>query len=116
MAPEPGFVGRVLGEFEAERSEAFDLGVEVFAFEVERDGRRSFGVDWGHTPYRSCFCLRRDVHRQSRFAVRTLKPCISRQGIDNANQAELFKKLDRLDGEVAVDSDLVEVHGFMSCH
>ena len=110
MAPEPGFVGRVLGEFEAERSEAFDLGVEVFAFEVERDGRRSFGVDRGHTPYRSCFCLRRDVYRQSRFAVRTLKPGISRQGIDDTSEPEILKELDRLDGEVAVDGDLVEVH------
>ena len=86
-----------MGECEAEGLEACHFGVEIVAFEVEHDvvGGDSFVVD---------------IDRQSRFAVSTLKPGISRQGIDNEPEPELLKKLDRLDRQFAVDGDLVEVH------
>ena len=45
LTPEPGAVGGVFVEVEAEGFEAADFGVEVVAFEVEDDGLRG-----GHTP------------------------------------------------------------------
>ena len=104
MAPEPGLVSRVLGKREAKRFETGDLFVEVLAFEIEDDGRRR------HTPDGSCFRLRCDVYGKRCVAVGTFEPGVSRQGIDDPFETELFEELDGFDGELAVDRYLVEVH------
>ena len=101
LAPEPGAIGGRFGEFEAESGEASVFGIDVGAVEIEDD------VVGRYTLYRSYFCL---IYRQSRFAVRTLKPSVSRQGIDDPSKTELLKKLDGLDGALAVNRDLIEIH------
>ncbi len=101
MAPEPGCVGRVLLEGEAEEAEMGDAFVEVFALEVEVDVVRDRDFVG-------------DIHRQRRFAVRTLEPSIPRQRIHDPNQPELLKKLHRLDSMLGKDRDLVEIHVFIN--
>lgn len=109
LAPEPRAVGWWFGEFDAERGEAFVLGVNV-AFEVEDDIRRAAEpVVLGFRTRQGCLVY--FIHRQRRTAVAALKPSISRKRIDDAFESEQFKELDRFDRLVAVNGDLVEVHG-----
>jgi len=91
LTPQPWTVGRVFVEVQAEFFQAYDLGVEVFAFEVKHDivdrlMRREF------------------IDRQSRVAIRTLKPGVTRQRIDNTTQAKFFKELDGFDRFVGVET------------
>lgn len=96
LPPKPGTVGRWFDELDAKRRQAFKFGFDV-ALEIEDDvvGRHGIVVN---------------VDGQRRSPVAAFEPGITRQGIDDAREAELFEKLDRLDGQFAVYRDLVEVH------
>lgn len=109
LAPEPRFVGRGLCELDTERPESFVFGIYV-TFEVKDDIRRAAEpVVLGFRTRQGCLVY--FIHRQRRTAVAALKPSISRKRIDDAFESEQFKELDRFDRLVAVNGDLVEVHG-----
>ena len=100
LSPEPGAIGWWFGEFEAEGREAFEFGVEVGALEIQDDVVQ--GLD------RSQFA--EFAHRQGRFAVGTFETSVSREGIDDTFQAQLFEEFDRFDGLFGVDGYLIEDH------
>ena len=95
MTPKPWLVGRVLFEGETDGSEMGNAFVEVFALEVEDNVVRYDNVI-------------SDIDRERRFTIRTFEPGITRQGIDDSPESELFKKLDGFYRFFRKDGDLVK--------
>ena len=94
LPPEPRPVCRIFVKGEAVSLELSDLFIEVIALEIENDIIRGNDIVGG-------------VDREGAFAVGTLETGVTGQGIDNADEAELFKKLDRLDRLLRKDRYLI---------